>query len=119
MTNTYKTGDRVYWNDPDNGECSGEYEILEVKGEIYVLKNDHGSIVEVFENELGVLLEWKDIEVGEKSIVNLEKRIAILLDREPFPLMQIDGVLQLWHTDKTGNPTRPSCYWLIEAIDFD
>lgn len=115
----YKNGDKVYWNDPDNGECSGEYEILEVKEEIYVLKNKDGSTVEVFENELGVLLEWKDIEVGERSTVNYQKRIVIVSDREPFPLMQIDGVLQLWHTDKTGNPTRPSCYWLTKAIDFE
>lgn len=46
-------GAEVYWNDPDNGECSGWYEIIEfISDNIVQLKNEAGSEVEAFINEL-------------------------------------------------------------------
>jgi hypothetical protein len=26
----YNIGDEVYWNDPDNGSCSGFYEVVDI-----------------------------------------------------------------------------------------
>lgn len=48
----YKTGDSVIWTDLDNNECSGEYKITEIKGEIYMLADGKGSIIEAIEGEL-------------------------------------------------------------------
>jgi len=46
-------GAEVYWNDPDDGVCSGFYEIVEFRNDIYVLlKNEAGSETEVFIHEL-------------------------------------------------------------------
>ena len=37
----YNVGDEVYWNDPDNGLCSGYYKVIEVVDrDILVLDTD-------------------------------------------------------------------------------
>ena len=49
----YKIGDKVYWNDPDNGICSGIYEVTGIHLDcIYYLKNEFGSETEALEEEL-------------------------------------------------------------------
>jgi hypothetical protein len=46
-------GAEVYWNDPDDGICSGWYEIEEViDEETFRLKNESGSEVEALIEEL-------------------------------------------------------------------
>jgi len=48
-----REGDEVYWNDPDNGICSGIYKIKEfLSAEILLIENEQGSEVEVFRHEL-------------------------------------------------------------------
>jgi len=47
-----RIGDEVHWSDPDGGTSSGTYEILSIKGEVLVLKNEKGSVVEVLEHEI-------------------------------------------------------------------
>jgi hypothetical protein len=49
-----KPGRTVIWNDPDLGLCTGEYEVVDVNGEIYALKNKWGSEVECTCNELEI-----------------------------------------------------------------
>lgn len=50
-----KPGDRVYWNDPDEGRCSGIITIKEITikndRHIVIEKND-GGVVECFPHEL-------------------------------------------------------------------
>jgi len=48
----YNIGDEVFWNDPDEGICSGYGKVTEVNGEIYSIKKDDGGELEAFENEL-------------------------------------------------------------------
>jgi len=48
----YEIGDEVYWNDPDEGICSGYGEVTEVNGEIYSIKKHDGGEVEAFKDEL-------------------------------------------------------------------
>ncbi|ACK79203.1 hypothetical protein AFE_1313 [Acidithiobacillus ferrooxidans ATCC 23270] len=48
----FNVGDEVFWEDPDNGISSGYYTILEIKGEIFVLKNQAGSVTEAFAYEV-------------------------------------------------------------------
>ena len=47
-------GDRVYWNDPDNGLCSGIKIIktITVKDDRYVTIESEGGLFECFPNEL-------------------------------------------------------------------
>jgi len=52
-TRKFEIGDEVKWNDPDNGECSGIYKLIDRKtneGEnsVWVLSDD----TEVFQHEL-------------------------------------------------------------------
>lgn len=49
---SFEIKQRVYWNDPDDGLCSGEGEVVEIKGETILLKMDSGSEVEALEGEL-------------------------------------------------------------------
>jgi hypothetical protein len=59
MLRNLAPGDEVYWEDPDQGHSSGNYLIFSIVGEkvtqmdtILVLKNEAGSICEVFASEL-------------------------------------------------------------------
>ena len=50
-------GFEVYWNDPDEGVCSGYGTIVDKHGrngkhQIYILKMDNGEEVEAFKHEL-------------------------------------------------------------------
>lgn len=46
-------GDEVYWNDPDDGMCSGVFKIVEfINDTVVLLRNDSGSETEAFLNEL-------------------------------------------------------------------
>jgi hypothetical protein len=49
---TMNKNDRVYWNDPDDGACSGLGTISSISGEIYKLKMDNGGEVEALRHEL-------------------------------------------------------------------
>lgn len=51
--------ERVYWNDPDDGACSGEY-VIAGKGPDggYFLKNEAGSEVEAPASELDFMEPW-------------------------------------------------------------
>ncbi len=47
-----KNGDKVYWNDPDNGFSSGEYTVVkspesQYPDDIFLIHNEHGSEAEV------------------------------------------------------------------------
>tara|TARA_R110000824_G_scaffold215931_2_gene402470 strand:+ start:3873 stop:4031 length:159 start_codon:yes stop_codon:yes gene_type:complete len=46
-----KTGDKIYFTDPDEGISSGWYEIEYISGEVFSLSNEFGN-VEAFEHEL-------------------------------------------------------------------
>ncbi len=48
-------GDRVYWTDPDNGECSRYYVIksITIDGEVVTIQEPDGSYLECFSSELG------------------------------------------------------------------
>jgi hypothetical protein len=39
-------GDKVYWNDPDEGACSGPGVITKINGDVYSVKKDDGGEVE-------------------------------------------------------------------------
>lgn len=76
----------------------------------------------LFTTNAKVILAFSCIEIKEKGVVNYQKRILLTVTAPGEPekdLMQIDGSTQLWYTDKTRNPTRPSNYWLDEAIDWE
>lgn len=47
-----KVGQQVWWKDPDQDSLSGWYKLIEIRGEIYVLKSPAGSIVDAFIHEL-------------------------------------------------------------------
>ena len=38
MGQVFRAGDRVYWEDPDNGICSGRYTVIGVSGEVISLR---------------------------------------------------------------------------------
>ena len=53
----YEIGDEAYWNDPDEGVCSGYGTIVGKHGrngkhKIYILKMKDGSELECFQYEL-------------------------------------------------------------------
>ncbi len=56
-----EVGDDVYWNDPDNEECSGTRRIIEIVTEsglienlesVVVLADNEGSCIEAYVDEL-------------------------------------------------------------------
>jgi hypothetical protein len=57
-TRDFIIGDRVYWKDPDEDISSGYYKIIDIlyneslDEEIFIIKNEAGSIAEVWKNEL-------------------------------------------------------------------
>lgn len=53
-TRNVEVGHKVYWNDPDNGSCSGFYRVKSIKGEIFSLMNSKGSEVEALLHELKI-----------------------------------------------------------------
>ena len=57
MERNFNIGDEVYWNDPDNGICSGLYTItdkLTEDGEnsVWIISQGYGNSTEVFQHEL-------------------------------------------------------------------
>lgn len=54
----YSEGDEVFWEDPDDGACSGVYTVIgyitdEFSGAgVYVLENGQGSQTQAFEWEI-------------------------------------------------------------------
>jgi len=58
MTTMWKSnldkGDEVFWEDPDDGKCSGLYTVLRnhKSSKILELENDSGSYVQVFWSEV-------------------------------------------------------------------
>lgn len=64
VTNTFKPfvaaiaiGDVVYWNDPDNNECSAECTVIDIKGDIIIIQGEGGSLVEAMSYELTRLIK--------------------------------------------------------------
>jgi hypothetical protein len=49
----FEIGDRVFWEDPDMGLCSGFYTVQDIllHRDILVLTNEEGSELEVLANE--------------------------------------------------------------------
>jgi hypothetical protein len=47
-----KKGQRVHWEDPDDGACSCDGTVAEVKGDVVVVQQDKGGVVEAFRKEL-------------------------------------------------------------------
>lgn len=54
-------GDEVSWEDPDDGTCSGIFFVTEIVTEngrlanmedVLIIRNDQGSVVEVYASEL-------------------------------------------------------------------
>lgn len=53
-TDNLQPGDEVFWNDPDNGQCSRVYRIqtIERNGDVISITEPDGSYLECFANEL-------------------------------------------------------------------
>lgn len=51
----FNIGDKVYWNDPDDGICSGEYYVTGKNGDILYLEDGQSS-VEALEDECVAIL---------------------------------------------------------------
>ena len=47
-----KIGSRVYWDDPDDGICSGSGVVSGIDGEVVSLVMDDGGEVEAYRSEL-------------------------------------------------------------------
>jgi len=47
---TFKIGQTVYWNDPDD-QTNDEYVIAKINGDVYLLVNEWGE-TEAYKNEL-------------------------------------------------------------------
>ena len=47
-----RVDDEVYWNDPDDGLCSGYATVVEINGDIFRLRTEHGSEIEAFRREI-------------------------------------------------------------------
>ena len=56
-----KVGARVFWTDPDDGICSGEYTIVGINGEVYLL-DCKGSEVEAPAHELSEIPQDENLE---------------------------------------------------------
>ena len=52
----YNVGDKVYWNDPDRGLCSGYFTVAQVgtiwDDNVLLLENNYGDTLEVFAHEI-------------------------------------------------------------------
>jgi hypothetical protein len=52
----YNVGDEVYWNDPDDGACSGIYKVIDINDDfsryVYLLRDSKGNETQAFEFEL-------------------------------------------------------------------
>ena len=48
----FNVGDKVFWNDPDDGICSGEYWVTGISGDILYLEGEnHSGEVEAMSDE--------------------------------------------------------------------
>ena len=46
-------GAEVFWNDPDDGICSGMFKVTKIiSDDIIQLQNDEGSVIEAFVSEV-------------------------------------------------------------------
>ncbi len=52
MGRKVKVGSRVYWDDPDDGICSGAGVVSGIDGEVVSLVMDDGGEVEAYRSEL-------------------------------------------------------------------
>tara|TARA_R110000744_G_scaffold21674_1_gene55928 strand:- start:92 stop:253 length:162 start_codon:yes stop_codon:yes gene_type:complete len=52
MSKKYHFGDEVYWNDPDNGVCSGIGKFIEYKNQEIAIVEKDGVSIEVYAGEL-------------------------------------------------------------------
>lgn len=56
-----QVGKQVFWTDPDDGICSGEYTLTEIRGDVYVL-DFNGSEVEAHVSELSEIPQDDNLE---------------------------------------------------------
>jgi hypothetical protein len=83
-------------------------------------KQEYQEVVQELEMlKAAVYIPYSSIEVGKKELVCYQKRITLVYHDLSITLMQIDGNCRLWTVDKTGNPTKPSNYWLNVALDWE
>lgn len=52
MKGRLKVGTRVWWDDPDDGICSGAGVVTEVSGDVVSLQMDDGGEVEALRREV-------------------------------------------------------------------
>jgi len=75
----YKKGDRVFWNDPDEGTCSGTGTVVVGGGgreTILLIKKDDGGSVECTANEL-TPLDKKTSDVIQRHAIPALRALAI------------------------------------------
>lgn len=51
----FKVGDKVYWHDPDGGECSCEATVKEIKGDTITIEDSNNDTIGCYEHELELL----------------------------------------------------------------
>ncbi len=53
--NSYNVNDVVCWTDPDESMCSTVATITDVKGDVFILVTDGGSVIEALADELKIV----------------------------------------------------------------
>jgi hypothetical protein len=64
----------IWWNDPDNGICSGWYKVAGVQGDVLRLENEAGSFVEAFFDECDSV---KTISVSPKETATVRLTLDV------------------------------------------
>lgn len=100
-----KPGDRVFWNDPDDGACSREYKIKRIKyrlepgerpcgDEIVSIEDEDGSCLECFASELdarGVEVDYAErVEFLRKLAMSAASTIQNELHPEGDPALDVE-----------------------------
>jgi len=57
----FKKWDTVFWADPDDGACSGDYTVIDVTDDVLTLEADDGSEVEALPSEC-TPRDWMDVK---------------------------------------------------------
>lgn len=85
LIKTYHKGDEIWWEDPDNGECSRYFKIknISVKGNVVSIDAEDGDCIEGFAREFHAS---KPPRKFYRSVVTVE-----ILSEEPFAFDDSDG----------------------------
>ena len=78
----FHIGDEVWWEDPNDGVCSGHYRVSDIDGYLLTLENDTGYFAKVFTSQCKLINELDLKEYTVDVHFDIVKQYKVLAHTE-------------------------------------